>query len=210
MTDHAPNKFHSLPLFLVLTLALLAACGPETNAKSLPLGSTAPAFELKNVDGEMISLAQYAAVPAVCVVFTCNHCPFAKAYEQRLISLQKTYAADQVKFILINPNDPKIKPDDSFEKMIKRAQEKSYPFPYLVDETQNIARAYGAFRTPEVYLFDPNRKLVYKGLIDDNTEEKEVRHSHLRNAIDHLLAGEVSQIQPDSTKAFGCTIKWKK
>jgi alkyl hydroperoxide reductase subunit AhpC len=144
------------------------------------------------------------------VVFTCNHCPFAKAYEDRIIALQHEYAAKGVQFVLINPNDPVTKPEDSFENMQKRAQEKSYPFPYTIDETQDIARAYGAFRTPEAYLLDSNRKLVYHGLIDDNTEVKDVKTHHLKNAIELLLAGKPEQIDPKDTKAFGCTIKWKK
>jgi peroxiredoxin len=195
---------------LILCITLFSAYVMKLDAAPLAIGANAPAFTLKNVDGKNVSLADYSAKPAVCVVFTCNHCPFAKAYEDRIIALQQEYAAKGVQFVLINPNDPVIQPEDSFEKMQKRAQEKNYPFPYAIDETQDIARAYGAFRTPEAYLLDSNRKLVYHGLIDDNTEVKDVKTHHLKNAIEHLLAGTPEQIEPKDTKAFGCTIKWKK
>jgi peroxiredoxin len=206
--------FHMHPrniaVSLVLCISLLSVNSAESNAASLAIGANAPSFTLKNVDGKNVSLADFSAKPAVCVVFTCNHCPFAKAYEDRIIELQKEYASKGVQFVLINPNDPVVQPEDSFEKMQKRAQEKSYPFPYIIDETQDIARAYGAFRTPEAYLLDSNRKLVYHGLIDDNTEVKDVKTHHLKNAIENLLADTPDQIDPKDTKAFGCTIKWKK
>jgi len=197
-------------IFLLVGISMLAVTASRSTAAPLAIGASAPAFTLKNVDGKNVSLSDYADKPAVCVVFTCNHCPFAKAYEDRIIALQQEYASKGVQFVLINPNDPKIQPEDSFEKMQKRAQEKNYPFPYVIDETQDIARAYGAFRTPEVYLLDKDRKLVYHGLIDDNTEVKDVKTHHLVNAIEHLLAGTQDQIDPKDTKAFGCTIKWKK
>jgi peroxiredoxin len=199
-----------LLVLLILSLTLLSVFVLESNASPLSIGSDAPAFTLKNVDGKNVSLTDFSAKPVVCVVFTCNHCPFAKAYEDRIIALQNEYTGKGVQFVLINPNDPVTKPEDSFENMQKRAQEKSYPFPYVVDETQDIARAYGAFRTPEAYLLDSNRKLVYHGLIDDNTEVKDVKTRHLKNAIENLLAGTPEKIDPKDTKAFGCTIKWKK
>jgi peroxiredoxin len=199
-----------ITILLVLCFALLATVHSQSYAEPLAIGAGAPAFTLKNVDGTNVSLADFSAKAAVCVVFTCNHCPFAIAYQDRLIALQQEYAAKGVQFVMINPNDPVTKPEDSFENMQKRAKEKNYPFPYLIDETQAIAKAYGAFRTPEVYLLDSNRKLVYHGLIDDNTEAKDVKIHHLKNAIEHLLAGATDQIDPKDTKAFGCTIKWKK
>ncbi|MBU1637064.1 thioredoxin family protein [bacterium] len=212
MTRALSPFLNRAPLLLLLCIALLAACGPEGHSETLTIGASAPAFSLKNVDEAVVSLADYSDCHVVCIVFTCNHCPFAKAYEDRLIQLQKAYDKDDVQFILINPNDPTIKPEDSFPNMQKRAAEKHYPFPYLIDETQDIAKAYGAFRTPEVYLFDAGRKLVYHGLIDNSTEEKEVQEDkrYLKLAIDHLLAGTPEQIDPKDTKAFGCTIKWKK
>ena len=198
-------------LFLIC-IFMLTVCSPDGHSKPLSIGADAPAFSLKNVDGKPVALADYADTPAVCAVFTCNHCPFAKAYENRLILLHNECASSGVQLILINPNDPKVKPEDSFENMQRLASEKNYPFPYLVDETQETAKAYGASRTPEVFLFDANRKLVYHGLIDNSTEEKEVQEdkNYLKLAIEHLLAGTPDSIDPADTKAFGCTIKWKK
>ena len=183
--------------------SLCRAAGPEP-------GTAAPAFALQNVDGKTVSLADFADAKAIVVVFTCNHCPFSQAYEPRLIQMQKDYADKGVKLVLINPNDPKKQPEDSFEKMKKRAADKSYPFPYLYDSTQEIAKAYGAFRTPEVYLLSPADMTVqYRGRIDDNTEVKSVKKRDLRDALELLLAGTPDQIAERSTKAFGCTIKWK-
>lgn len=212
MTRALPYILNRTPLLFLLCITLLAACGPVGHSAPLAIGAGAPAFSLKNVDETTVSLSDYSNRPVVCVIFTCNHCPFAKAYENRIIELQKAYNTAEVQLILINPNDPEIKPEDSFPNMQQRATEKHYPFPYLFDETQGIAKAYGAFRTPEAYLFDANRKLVYHGLIDNSTEEKEVQEDkrYLKLAIDHLLAGTPEQIDPKDTKAFGCTIKWKK
>ncbi|MBI5058611.1 thioredoxin family protein [candidate division KSB1 bacterium] len=179
------------------------AAGPEP-------GAVAPAFSLKNVDEKTVSLTDLAEAKAVVVVFTCNHCPFSQAYEPRLIQLQQDYADKGVKFILINPNDPKKQPEDSFEKMQKRATDKKYPFPYLYDSTQQIAKAYGANRTPEAYLlFPPEMTVQYRGRIDDNTEPGQVKKRDLKDALDLLLAGSPDQITTRVTKAFGCTIKWK-
>jgi peroxiredoxin len=178
-------------------------------AGSFGVGSPMPAFTLKNVDDQMVSAADYASKPVLVVVVTCNHCPFAKAYESRILSMANSYAAQGVQFVLINPNDPKKQPQDSFENMKARAKEKNYPCPYLWDETQQIAKAYDAARTPEAYVFNKDRKLVYRGRIDDNTEEKQVKTRDLKNALDLVLAGKPDKIENPVTKAFGCTIKWK-
>jgi peroxiredoxin len=188
---------------LMMLTANAFAAGPEP-------GSAAPTFSLKNIDDKNVALSDFADAKAIVVVFTCNHCPFAQAYEPRLIQMQKDYADKGVKFVLINPNDPKKQPDDSFDKMKKRAAEKSYPFPYLYDATQEIAKAYGAFRTPEVYLISPaGMKVEYRGRIDDNTDLAQVKKRDLKDAIDAMLAGTPDKIAERSTKAFGCTIKWK-
>lgn len=187
----------------------LILTAPNLSSAPLAIGSDPVPFTLKNVDGSMVSLSDYHDSRAVVIVFFCNHCPFAQAYQDRLIQLQNTYRDRRVEFILVNPNDPKKKPGDSFENMVKRAEEKKYPFRYLVDETSGIAKAYGATRTPEAYLFGPDRKLEYSGLIDDNTEPAQVKKHHLRDAIEMVLAGTPEKIEPRATKAFGCTIKWR-
>jgi peroxiredoxin len=176
------------------------------------VGDTAIDFKLKNVDGKFVSLADYTKAKGYIVVFTCNHCPFAQAYEQRIIDLHKTYAAKGFPVVAINPNDKDRSPEDSYENMKTRAKDKKYPFVYLYDETQEIAKAYGATRTPHVYLLqktDAGNKVTYIGAIDDNSEEpKDVKEKYLANAIDALLAGK--PIENNSTKAIGCGIKWKK
>ncbi len=206
-----------LAVFTISTIAMAEETRTEpakTADKPAPLvgpkpGETVPAFSLKNVDESMVSLESLAGNKAIVVVFTCNHCPFAKAYEPRLIEMQKEYADKGVKFVLINPNDPKKQPEDSFDKMKLRAKDKSYPFPYLYDDTQAIAKAYGAARTPEVFLVSPELQLVYRGRIDDNSEAKEVKTRDLKNALDLYLAGTPEKISTNVTKAFGCTIKWR-
>ncbi len=197
-------------LFLrTIFMAVMSVFALSAQAAGPNPGDAAPPFTLKNVDEKMVGLSDYADKKAIVVVFTCNHCPFAKAYEQRLIDLQKEYADDGIQFVLINPNDPKKQPEDSFAKMQKRAAERSYPFPYVYDETQAIAKAYGAARTPEVYLVSPESKVVYRGRIDDNTELAQVKKRDLKDALDLFLAGTPDKITEKSTKAFGCTIKWR-
>ncbi|MBU0507647.1 thioredoxin family protein [bacterium] len=181
----------------------------DPKAQGLIIGSPMPPFNLKNVDGSMLASETFSGKRAVAVIFSCNHCPFVHSYESRMIQLAGEYQPKGVPFVLINPNDPKKQPQDSFENMQKRAAEKGYPFPYLLDETQNVAKAYGASRTPEVFLFGPDRKLVYWGRIDDNTEEPQVKKRDLKDALDHVLAGTPAAIEEPITKAFGCTIKWR-
>jgi peroxiredoxin len=192
-----------------MSAILVLAGGLRALAVPIGIGTPLPAFSLKNVDGRILSATDFADKTALVVVFSCNHCPYAQAYQDRLIALQNQFASRGVQFVLINPNDPKRQPQDSFENMQKRASEKKYPFPYLFDETQAVAKAYGAARTPEVYLFGPDRKLLYQGRIDDNTEEKQVKTHDLKSALDLLLAGTPDAISTPVTKAFGCTIKWR-
>jgi len=179
----------------------------------LAIGATAPAFTLVGVDDKKHSLADYVgtgdeAAPATVIVFTCNACPFSVAYEPVLIDMANTYAKQGVRFVAINPNDPKVQPDDSFEKMKVRAQEKEFPFPYLYDATQETAKAYGASRTPHVFMLDSKGTLVYRGRINDNKEPDKVQVHDLQNALDAVLAGK--GVETAETKAFGCSIKWKK
>jgi len=175
------------------------------------VGDKASDFSLKNVDGSMVSLSNYPEAEGFVVIFTCNHCPFAKAYEDRIIELDKKYSKKGYPVIAINPNDPEIVPDDSYEAMKVRAREKGFTFPYLVDKTQEVYRMYGATRTPHVFLLkkeNDNLKVKYIGTIDDNYQDASgVTNKYLENAIEALLAGK--NPDPDFTKAIGCTIKDK-
>jgi peroxiredoxin len=176
-------------------------------------GDIARDFSLKNTDGKMVSLAQYKTAKGFIVVFTCNHCPFAKAYEERIIALDKKYASLGYPVVAINPNDAKAEPEDSFENMVARAKEKNYPFPYLLDETQEIAKAYGAKRTPHIYILNKDEKsglkVMYIGAIDDNFDDATaVKAKYAEDALQALLNGQ--QPTTTTTKAIGCGIKWKK
>ena len=174
---------------------------------TLSIGSKTPAFHLEGTDGKFYSLESFAYKKALVVVFSCNHCPYVQAYEERLKALQNDYSHD-LQIIAINSNDDEKYPDDSFEEMKTRAELRHFNFPYLRDSDQSIAKAYGATHTPEIFLLDSERKLVFHGKIDDNwQEEKSVKSRYLRNAIDELFAGR--NISVPETFTIGCTIKWK-
>jgi peroxiredoxin len=194
----------------VLT-ALMILAGAIVLHAGLKPGDTAGDFSLKNVDGSMVSLSDYREVEGVILVFTCNPCPFARAYEQRIIQLHKKYAGQGFPVVAINPNDVEISPDDTFEQMKERAQEMEYPFPYLKDDTQEVYKAYGASRTPHVFLLerkDGKFKVAYIGAIDDNAmDASAVIRRYLENAITAVKAGNTPD--PALTQAVGCTIKTK-
>jgi len=175
---------------------------------TMEIGATGPDFQLKGVDGKQHSLSEdYADRKAVVIVFTCNHCPTAVLYEDRLIQLQSDYADKGVQLIAINPNEDKGHPTDSYDHMIERAKEKGFNFPYLRDETQDVAKAYGAVRTPHFFLLDAQRKLVYQGRMDDNGRDPSAVERHdLREAIEETLAGK--PVSVPVTKATGCSVKW--
>ncbi len=176
--------------------------------KKLQIGQRAPDFSLPGVDGKDHSLAQFKDKKVIVVMFTCNHCPYVQAYEDRLIAIQRDYGARGVQLIAINPNDAAGYPEDSFDNMVKRAKQKNYNFPYLRDETQRTARAYGAEYTPEVFVFNSRLDLRYVGRIDDNWQNPDKARSHnLRDAIEAVLAHK--KIENPVTHAIGCTIKWK-
>lgn len=169
------------------------------------IGEIATDFNLKNVDGSMFSLASIANAKGYIVTFTCNECPFAKMYEDRLIELHKTYAPKGYSVIAINPNSPENE-KEGFKAMQERAKEKEFPFVYLVDEGQRIYPEYGAVRTPHVFLLDKERKVQYIGTIDDNARSAEnVKVKYLENAIQALENKE--KPNPTITKAIGCPIK---
>lgn len=175
-------------------------------------GDKASDFKLKNTDGKIFSLSSMKKAKGFVVIFTCNHCPFSQAYEDRIISLNKKYAALGYPVVAINPNDSETEPEDSFENMVKRSQEHSYNFPYLLDNTQEVAKKYGATRTPHVFILSVKGKdliVEYVGAIDDSAYEPEnVKTPYVENAVNDLLAGK--KPGTTNTKAIGCGIKWKK
>ena len=174
---------------------------------TIDIGKAGPRFNLKGVDGDMHSIDDYSDSEVLIVVFTCNHCPTAIQYEDRLIQLQKDYADRDVRLVAINPNETDGHPSDSYEHMIQRAKDKGFNFPYLRDETQDIARAYGALRTPHVFLLDQYRKVAYAGRIDDNPDEPSLVGRHdLREALDEVLAHK--PVSVPATQSIGCNVKW--
>ena len=171
------------------------------------LGMSAPSFDLLATDGERYSLDSFSSAQALVVMFICNHCPYVKAINDRLVALGNDYDA-RVAFAAICSNDPIRYPSDNFEAMTAVANELGYPFPYLWDETQVVARAYDAKCTPDIYVFDADRKLTYRGQLDDNWRDRAaVKRHDLREAIDAVLAG-APPIE-DQVPAMGCSIKWK-
>ncbi len=172
-------------------------------------GDKASDFSLKSVDGKSYSLSSFKDAKGFIVVFTCNSCPFAVMYEDRIIELSKKYHKKGYQVIAINPNDPDVKPDDSYDNMKVRAKDKNFDFPYLFDEGQKVYPAYGATKTPHVFLLDKNHIIKYIGAIDDNAEDaSEVEEKYLENAIAALEKG--NDPIPAITKAIGCSIKVKK
>lgn len=193
-------------LLTLMTFMLISAYSPVDDGYKV--GDQAADFSLKNVDGSMVSLADYKGVKGYIVVFTCNTCPYAVMYEDRIIELHNKYAKEGYPVVAINPNDPDVKPGDDFASMVARSKEKKFPFKYLFDEGQKVYPLYGATRTPHIYLLDANRYVRYIGAIDDNAQNpSEVSVKYLENAIAALKAGE--NPDPAETKAIGCTIKAK-
>ena len=175
----------------------------------LSIGDKGIDFDLPGVDGKNHSLGTFNDKKAVVVTFTCNHCPYAKAYEDRLVAVQSDYESKGVALVAINANEDKNYPDDGFDHMATRAKEKGFNFPYLRDESQEIAHAYGAERTPELFLLDSQDTLRYHGTVDDNYDDPaSVKVSYLRDALDAVLAGQ--SVATPETKVVGCTIKWLK
>lgn len=173
------------------------------------IGDIATDFSLKNVDGKEVSLADYKDAKGFIVTFTCNHCPYAVAYEDRLIALDKKYRDVGYPVIAINPNNPEKQPQDSFENMVTRAKEKGFTFPYLLDQGQHIYPQYGATKTPHMFVLqktDKGNVVKYIGAIDDNyQDESAVTKKYVEDAVEALLKGE--KVPVEVTKAIGCTIK---
>ncbi|MVN77192.1 redoxin domain-containing protein [Hymenobacter sp. HMF4947] len=200
-----------LPL-LALCVALLSSFALRPTAAGYKVGDKAADFHLKNVDGQLVSLASNPAAKGYIVVFTCNTCPFAKGYESRIIALHQQYAPQGYPVIAINPNDAASAPGDSYAAMQALAKAHKYPFPYLQDETQQVARTYGATRTPHLYVLKREGTgfvVSYIGAIDDNSEDaKLVKTKYLENAMTDIIAGRPATTS--ATQAIGCGIKWKK
>lgn len=196
-------------IVLFIVTSLMAAFTVAKTAGGYKVGDIAADFSLKNVDGKQVALKDIKGAKGYIVVFTCNHCPYAQAYEDRIIALDKKYRSLGYPVVAINPNDPKKVAEDSFENMQARAKEKSYPFPYLLDEGQKVFPRFGATKTPHVYVLqktDKGNKVAYIGAIDDNYEEESaVKVKYVEDAVDALLAGK--EIKVKETKAIGCSIK---
>ncbi|MPT31103.1 MAG: thioredoxin family protein [Chryseobacterium sp.] len=195
---------------LILILGLLSFT--KVYDSGYKIGDEATDFKLKNVDGKMVSLSDYKSAKGFIVIFTCNHCPYAKKYEDRIIALDKMYKDKGYPVIAINPNDPAVQPQDGFAEMQTRAKEKGFTFPYLVDEGQKIYPIYGATKTPHVYILkkENGKNIVkYIGTIDNNYENpNDVSDYYVQDAVNLLLKNE--PVRTEKTVAIGCTIKVKK
>jgi peroxiredoxin len=174
---------------------------------TLAAHAVAPDFALSGVDGRTHSLADYADADALVLVQSCNHCPYVLAWEDRLNAIQREYEDRGVAIVAVCSNDATTHPGDSFENMVEHAREKDYAIDYLHDEDQALARALGSERTPEVFVFDGERRLRYHGAIDDDRDEQAVAAHFLRDALDAVLAGGEPEVA--DTPAVGCTVKWR-
>jgi len=194
---------------LTATVFLSAAFTTNTDGDGYQIGDIATDFKLKNINGEMVSLADYEDAKGFIVIFTCNTCPYAVKYEDRIIDLDKKYADKGYPVIAIMPNNTDVKPGDSFESMQARAKSKGFTFPYLIDEGQKIYPQYGATKTPHVYLLeksDEGNVVKYIGAIDDNYQDAEaVNTKYVEEAVDALMQGK--EIKEKTTRAIGCSIK---
>jgi peroxiredoxin len=174
---------------------------------TLALDGQAPPFSLRGVDGEDRTLDSYEDADLLVLIQSCNHCPYVQGWEGRMKAIQRDYGDRGVRLVAVNSNDAERSPDDSFEDMIARAEQEDFNFDYLYDADQSLAAALGSKRTPEVFLFDGERRLVYHGAIDDNRHEDGVTQQYLRDALDALLAGDAPPTT--STPPVGCTVKWR-
>lgn len=201
----------SIQYLLILTVATIATAFTFSINGYEP-GSEAADFKLKNINGSMVSMADFKDAKGYIIVFTCNHCPYAMKYEDRIIALDKKYKSQGYPVIAINPNDTVNYPDDAFGEMVKRSKEKGFTFPYLIDETQQTAKNFGAIKTPHVYIIKKESdKLIVKyiGAIDDNYDDaSKVTKKYVESAMEELLKG--AEVSVKSTKAIGCGIKWVK
>lgn len=210
MNSHMKRTF-LIVTGLLVTVTVLFVHATDSSENGYEVGDYASDFELTSVDGKTVSLANYGSAKGFIVVFTCNTCPYAKLYEQRIIDLDKKYASKGYPVIAINPNDVNQQPGDSMDEMVKRSKEKSYSFPYLRDDSQEVATTYGASKTPHVYVLNKESgkyRVEYIGAIDDSPREAiDVQEKYVEDAVDALIGGKKPAIT--SKRAIGCTIKWK-
>ncbi len=196
-------------LLLLVAVFTLTAFTNEGGGHGYHIGDIATDFELENINGEMVSLADYTDAEGFIVIFTCNTCPYAVAYEDRIIELDQKYAAKGYPVIAIMPNNTDVKPGDSMDNMKKRAASKGFTFPYLIDKGQKIYPQYGATKTPHVYVLqktDKGNRVEYIGAIDDNYKDASmVNTKYVENAVDALLDGKA--VPETKTRAIGCSIK---
>lgn len=198
------------PTFLFAALLLVFSSFAPLK-EGYQVGDTVADFRLKNVDGKMIALSDYDEAKGVIVIFDCNTCPYSKAYNSRIMALHTMYASKGFPVMTINANDPLQSAGDSFERMVDQARRKGYTFPYLMDETQGVATAFGATNTPHVFILqrvNKDFKVVYIGAIDDSArDESAVKRKYVEEAVENMLEGK--PVGTTRTKAIGCTIKWK-
>jgi peroxiredoxin len=196
------------PLMLATLLVTVLA---GFNKANYGVGDTVSDFKLKNVDGKFVSLGDFKDAKGVIVIFDCNTCPFSKAYNDRIVALDEKYSSKGFPVVAINANDPEVSPGDSFEAMVSHAKEKGYKFPYLFDETQSVAKAFGATNTPHVFVLKKDGKkfsVAYIGAIDNNArDESAADKKYVEEAIEALMTGK--EVGTTKTKAVGCGIKWK-
>lgn len=194
---------------LAIVMVFVAAIPPLT--EGYKIGDTVESFRLKNVDGKMIGLDDYKNTKGLIVIFDCNTCPYSKSYNGRIIELNSKYSAKGFPVVTINANDPQMSPGDSFEEMKKQAKAKNYTFPYLFDESQDVAHAFGATNTPHVFVLHKvgnSFKVAYIGAIDNNPRDaSSADKKYVDTAVDALLDGK--SVPLDKTKAIGCSIKYR-
>lgn len=193
-------------LVLLLFVVAVSASAFTVLNEGYEIGDKASDFELMNIDGKMTSLEDYTDAKGFIVTFTCNHCPYAVMYEDRLIALHNKFAPLGYPVVAINPNDPKVQPEDSYVAMKERATEKAFPFAYLLDEGQSVYPMYGATKTPHVFVLDKDLIVRYIGAIDDNPQHDfDVEVRYVANAVEALING--GRPDPEKTRAIGCSIK---
>ncbi len=193
---------------ILITALFTAFFASLSICQGYKVGDVAEDFSLKNVDGKMVSLADYKNAKGYIIIFTCNHCPYAKMYEKRIIELHKKYEKAGFPVIAINPNDPQVEPEDDYDTMVKLSKKKKYPFAYLFDDGQKVYPKFGATRTPHVFILDKDKKVKYIGAIDDEArDESAVQVRYVENAIAAIESGK--DPNPSMTKAVGCGIKKK-
>jgi peroxiredoxin len=196
-------------VFVGACLLLMVAASPVK--LGYEVGDTVADFKLKNTNGKMVALTDFKDAKGVVVIFDCNTCPYSKAYNSRIIALNEKYVSKGFPVIAIQPNDPEISQGDSYDEMVRIAKEKNYAFPYLFDESQGVAKAFGATNTPHVFLLKKEGaafKVAYIGAIDDNAKDASaITKKYVEEAVDALLSNKA--VPSAKTKAIGCTIKWK-